>query len=63
MTYYVLPLFSFVGIVRDIRPVPAAVRNEARLEPLNGARLNAAPAEPRAPGSYHRGMTSAGSRL
>jgi len=30
VTYYVLRLFSFVGIVRDIRPVPAAVRAEAR---------------------------------
>ena len=30
VTYYVLRLFSFVGIVRDIRPVPAAVRDEAR---------------------------------
>ncbi|MGO9875503.1 MAG: acyl-CoA desaturase [Acidimicrobiia bacterium] len=30
VTYYVLRMFSFVGIVRDIRPVPAAVREEAR---------------------------------
>jgi stearoyl-CoA desaturase (delta-9 desaturase) len=30
VTYYVLKLFSFVGIVHDIRPVPAAVRDEAR---------------------------------
>jgi stearoyl-CoA desaturase (delta-9 desaturase) len=29
VTYYVLRLFSFVGIVRDIRPVPRAVRDEA----------------------------------
>jgi len=35
VTYYVLRLFSFVGIVRDIRPVPVAVRDEARaLSPL-----------------------------
>jgi len=32
VTYYVLRLFSFVGIVRDIRPVPAAVRSEARTQ-------------------------------
>jgi stearoyl-CoA desaturase (Delta-9 desaturase) len=30
VTYYVLRLFSFVGIVRDLRPVPVAVRDEAR---------------------------------
>jgi stearoyl-CoA desaturase (delta-9 desaturase) len=30
VTYYVLRLFSLVGVVRDIRPVPAAVRDEAR---------------------------------
>jgi stearoyl-CoA desaturase (delta-9 desaturase) len=30
VTYYVLRLFSFVGIVRDLRPVPRAVRDEAR---------------------------------
>jgi len=30
VTYYVLRLFSLVGIVHDLRPVPAAVRDEAR---------------------------------
>jgi stearoyl-CoA desaturase (delta-9 desaturase) len=30
VTYYVLRLFSFAGIVRDLRPVPRAVRDEAR---------------------------------
>jgi len=30
VTYYVLRLFSFVGIVHDLRPVPRAVRDEAR---------------------------------
>jgi stearoyl-CoA desaturase (Delta-9 desaturase) len=30
VTYYLLRLFGFVGIVRDIRPVPRAVRDEAR---------------------------------
>ena len=30
VTYYVLRLFSFVGIVHDLRPVPQAVRDEAR---------------------------------
>jgi stearoyl-CoA desaturase (delta-9 desaturase) len=35
VTYYVLRLFSFVGIVHDLRPVPRAVRDEARaLAPL-----------------------------
>ena len=35
MTYYVLRLFSFVGIVRDLRPVPGAVRDEARRPALS----------------------------
>ncbi|MDQ1510197.1 MAG: hypothetical protein QOG50_2041 [Actinomycetota bacterium] len=30
VTYYVLRLLSFVGIVHDLRPVPRAVRDEAR---------------------------------
>jgi stearoyl-CoA desaturase (Delta-9 desaturase) len=30
VTYYALRLFSFVGIVHDLRPVPRAVRDEAR---------------------------------
>ena len=30
VTYYVLRLFSLVGIVHDMRPVPRAVRDEAR---------------------------------
>jgi stearoyl-CoA desaturase (delta-9 desaturase) len=30
VTYYVLRLFSFLGVVRDLRPVPRAVRDEAR---------------------------------
>ncbi len=30
VSYYVLRLFSLVGIVHDLRPVPAAVRDEAR---------------------------------
>jgi stearoyl-CoA desaturase (delta-9 desaturase) len=33
MTYYVLLLFRGLGVVRDIRPVPAAVRAEARRLP------------------------------
>jgi stearoyl-CoA desaturase (delta-9 desaturase) len=32
-TYYVIRAFSWLGIVRDIRPVPAAVRAEARRLP------------------------------
>jgi len=32
-TYYVLRAFSWVGIVRDLRPVPATVRDEARVLP------------------------------
>jgi stearoyl-CoA desaturase (delta-9 desaturase) len=32
-TYYVLRVFSWVGIVRDLRPVPATVRDEARAVP------------------------------
>ena len=32
-TYYVLRALSWVGIVRDIRPVPATVRDEARALP------------------------------
>ena len=30
VTYYVLRLFGLLGVVRDIRPVPATVRDEAR---------------------------------
>jgi stearoyl-CoA desaturase (delta-9 desaturase) len=33
MTYYVIRALSWLGIVRDIRPVPAAVRAEARRLP------------------------------
>jgi stearoyl-CoA desaturase (delta-9 desaturase) len=33
VTYYVLRAFSWLGIVRDIRPVPSAVRAEARRLP------------------------------
>jgi stearoyl-CoA desaturase (Delta-9 desaturase) len=33
MTYYVLRVFGWLGIVHDIRPVPAAVRAEARRLP------------------------------
>ncbi len=33
MTYYVIRVFSWLGIVHDIRPVPAAVRAEARRLP------------------------------
>jgi stearoyl-CoA desaturase (delta-9 desaturase) len=33
VTYYVLKAFSFVGIVKDLRPVPDAVREEARALP------------------------------
>jgi stearoyl-CoA desaturase (delta-9 desaturase) len=32
-TYYVLRAFSLVGVVRDLRPVPATVRDEARALP------------------------------
>ena len=57
MTYYVLRLFSFVGIVRDIRPVPAAVRDEARA--LGAERLNpCARADLVSPGMTKRRLTA-----
>ena len=59
VTYYVLRLFSFVGIVRDLRPVPVAVRDEARALPLSV--LNPAPRRPRITG--HDETQAHGSRV